>query len=83
MSTPEEPPIRLNINAAELTVGDQLDLEAARTMTQLVDWMVAHAGADIGELRRLKLSELRTLAETIGQRITQEIEPSKASGARS
>lgn len=77
------PPIKLKINVKSLRVGDQMDLEAATTMTALVQWLVAHAGADMDELRALTLDELRTLAETIGNQLTTELTPSKQNGARS
>lgn len=79
----QAPPLKLTIDVDALTVGDQMDLEAATTMTALVQWLVDHAGAEMAELRALTLAELRTLAETIGEQLKAGLTPSKQNGARS
>lgn len=76
-------PIRLSIDVDALTVGDQMQLEKATTVTQLVDWFVKHAGADVEELQALPLREIRTLAEQVGRQLATGLAPSKSSGARS
>lgn len=75
--------LQLQIDVDELTIGDQMDLEEAKTAGDICRWLVTHAGADMAELRALKLRELRTLAETIGQQLKDGLTPSKANGARS
>lgn len=75
--------LKLTIDVDELTIGDQMDLEEAKTAGDICRWLVQHAGVDMAELRALKLRELRTLAETIGTQLRDALTPSKANGVPS
>lgn len=75
--------LKLTIDVDDLTIGDQMDLEEAKTAGDICRWLVTHAGADMQELRALKLRELKTLAETIGAQLKDGLAPSKSNGARS
>jgi hypothetical protein len=75
--------LKLTIDVDELTIGDQMDLEEAKTAGDIVRWLVTHAGADMDALRALKLRELRTLAESIGAQLKEGLTPSKANGVPS
>lgn len=79
----EELPIKLEIDVENLTIGDQMDLEQAQSATVICDWLVAHAGVTLEQLRPLKLKELKTLVEVIGQQLAAGLQPSKPTGTRS
>jgi hypothetical protein len=53
--------LELHIDADNLTMGDMEDLEEAKTIKQMIDWFVAHAGVSREQMRSLKLSDLDQL----------------------
>jgi hypothetical protein len=59
------------VDPQALTIGDQLDLEDARTVRDVMYWLVDHAGADEEALeetlRPLPLPEVLTIARGISE----------------
>lgn len=61
------------LDPAELTIGDELDLEDCRSLRDMMDWLCDHAEADEdtleGVLRPLKLPEILNIRNGIAQAI--------------
>jgi hypothetical protein len=79
----ETPPLKITIDVDALTIGDQMDLEAVSSATDICRWLVAHAGVTMEQLRPLKLNELKGVIAKLTAELKAQIEPSKSSGADS
>ncbi len=58
--------MKIEINAANLSWGALMDLEDATRTSDIARWLVANAGCDMQELRKLPASEIASIAQQVG-----------------
>jgi len=56
-----------HLNPDELTVGDQIDLEAAVGAKQIAEWLIAHAGSKMEDIRPIPFPKLKELMEGLAE----------------
>jgi hypothetical protein len=74
------------IDPDTLTIGDQMDLEAASSLSQIIEWLIAHTGAERGQivaaLRPLPLPRVWDLVADINTAMGRAIGAPKKTGRR-
>lgn len=75
--------IELNIDIDVLTVGDLMDLENAKKVTEISDWLIQKAGAKLEDIRKIPAKDMRALMDQLRERLTAGMSLPKANGERS
>lgn len=60
-----------------------MDLENARKLTDMVNWLVKYGDMDIDKVRALPIKDIRKLMDTVKERLTVGLALPKANGERS
>ncbi len=69
--------ITISIDADALTWGAVEDLEAATSIREIGDWLVAHANVDRTALRALPAAEIKAVGEQIRERLKAALDVPK------
>jgi hypothetical protein len=65
------------IDPAEITIGDQIELEDAKGAKNIITWLKAHAGMDAAaeaKLLKMPLRKIKLLAEGVGNALMEAAE---------
>lgn len=67
--------LTIEIDIESLQIGDLMDLESAKEINQIADWLVAHTALDMPTVRRIKGTQFKQLATQLGQTLREAISP--------